>query len=68
MLVLTRKIGESFVIGDSITITVVSSKGGQVRVGIDAPKDLAITRSELGIGKRSESQVLLSKKPDTDPA
>ena len=68
MLVLTRKIGESFVIGDSITITVVSPKGGQVRVGIDAPKDLAITRSELGIGKRSESQVLLTKKPDTDPA
>ena len=68
MLVLTRKIGESFVIGDSITITVVSSKGGQVRIGIDAPKDLAITRSELGIGKRSESQALMTKKPDTDPA
>lgn len=68
MLVLTRKIGESFVIGDSITITVVSSKGGQVRVGIDAPKDLAITRSELGIGKRSENQVLITKKPDKDPA
>jgi len=68
MLVLTRKIGESFVIGDSITITVVSSKGGQVRIGIDAPKDLAITRSELGIGKRSENQVLITKKPDKDPA
>lgn len=68
MLVLTRKIGESFVIGDSITITVVSSKGGQVRIGIEAPKDLAITRSELGIEQRSESRVLLTKKPDTDPA
>ena len=68
MLVLTRKIGESFVIGDSITITVVSSKGWQVRIGIDAPKDLAITRSELGIEQRSEGRALLTKKPDTDPA
>jgi carbon storage regulator len=48
MLILTRKVGESITIGDNVTITVVASKGGQVRIGIDAPKTVSITRSELG--------------------
>ena len=47
MLILTRKVGESITIGDDVTITVVASKGGQVRIGIDAPKSVSITRSEL---------------------
>jgi len=49
MLILTRKVGESITIGDDVTITVVASKGGQVRIGIDAPKSVSITRSELGV-------------------
>ena len=49
MLILTRKVGESIAIGDDVTITVVSTKGGQVRIGIDAPKTVAISRTELTV-------------------
>ena len=47
MLVLTRKVGESFVIGDDITITVVRVVGGGVRIGIEAPNDCMVMRQEL---------------------
>jgi carbon storage regulator len=47
MLVLTRKNGESIEIGDQITITVVKVSGNQVRLGIEAPKDVGIRRSEI---------------------
>lgn len=47
MLVLTRKVGESFVIGDNITITVVRVVGGGVRIGIEAPHDCMVMRQEL---------------------
>ncbi|MEO8493949.1 MAG: carbon storage regulator CsrA [Planctomycetota bacterium] len=48
MLVLTRKVGESFVIGDDITVTVVRVVGGGVRIGIEAPDDCPVMRQELG--------------------
>lgn len=47
MLVLTRKIGDSILIGDSIKIQVVNIKGSQVRLGIDAPKETKIFRQEI---------------------
>lgn len=47
MLVLTRKVGESFVIGDNITVTVVRVAGGGVRIGIEAPEDCTVMRREL---------------------
>ena len=47
MLVLTRKEGEAIAIGDDITITVVSVKGGQVKLGINAPRDVAVHREEV---------------------
>ncbi len=47
MLVLTRKIGEGIVIGDDVTITVVETKGGNVRIGIDAPQSKKIYRQEI---------------------
>ncbi len=47
MLVLTRKIGDSILIGDSIKIQVVNIKGCQVRLGIDAPKETKIFRQEI---------------------
>lgn len=48
MLVLTRKVGESFMIGDKITVTVVRVAGGGVRIGIEAPDDCLVMRRELG--------------------
>ena len=47
MLVLTRKIDESIMIGDSITITVLSISRGNVRIGIDAPREIAVNRDEI---------------------
>ncbi len=47
MLVLTRKLGEGIVIGDDVTITVVEMKGGNVRIGIDAPLEKKIYRQEI---------------------
>ena len=47
MLVLTRKVGESIVIADDIVVTVIEIRGGQVRLGVDAPKEVSIHRSEL---------------------
>ncbi len=47
MLILTRRIGESLVIGDDVTITILAIKGNQIRVGIDAPKHVSVHRQEI---------------------
>jgi len=47
MLILTRKRGETVLIGDDVTVTVLGVKGQQVRIGIDAPKDVEIHREEV---------------------
>ncbi len=47
MLILTRRVGESLMIGDDVTITVLGVKGNQVRVGVNAPKDVAVHREEI---------------------
>lgn len=47
MLILTRRIGETLKIGDDVSVTVLSLKGNQVRIGIDAPKDVAVHREEI---------------------
>jgi carbon storage regulator len=47
MLILTRKVGESIQIGDEVTVTVLGVKGNQVRIGVDAPKDVAVFREEI---------------------
>ena len=47
MLILTRNIGETLCIGDDITVTVLAVQGNQVKIGIDAPKDVAVHREEI---------------------
>lgn len=47
MLILTRRIGETLMVGDEVTVTVLEVKGGQVRIGINAPKDIAVHREEI---------------------
>ncbi len=47
MLILTRRIGETLMIGDDISITVLGVKGNQVRLGVNAPKDVAVHREEI---------------------
>ena len=56
MLVLTRKTGEGIIIGDDIKITIVELKGGGVRVGIDAPRDMKIHRQEVYDRIKQENQ------------
>lgn len=47
MLILTRRVGEKLVIGDNVTVTVLGVKGHQVRIGIDAPRDVMVNREEI---------------------
>lgn len=47
MLILTRKTGESMMIGDNITVTVMGVKGNQIRIGVDAPKEVEVHREEI---------------------
>ena len=57
MLILTRRMGETVMIGDDVTITVLGVKGNQVRVGINAPKTLAVHREEIYERIKRERQI-----------
>ena len=47
MLILTRRVGESLMIGDEVNVTVLGIKGNQVRIGVNAPKEVAVHREEI---------------------
>ena len=56
MLILTRRVGETLMVGDDVTVTVLGVKGNQVRIGVNAPKDVAVHREEIYDRIREESE------------
>jgi len=66
MLILTRRVGETVMIGDDVTITVLGVKGNQVRVGINAPKHVAVHREEIYERiKREQQTEEVTEQPKT---
>ena len=65
MLILTRKVGETIVIGDDIRVSVLSVQGNQVRVGVAAPRDVVVHREEIyeRIQKENEPAPAVANKP-----
>ena len=64
MLILTRRVGEALMIGDDISISVLGVKGNQVRIGIDAPKEVSVHREE--IFKRIKTEELRLVEPEKE--
>jgi carbon storage regulator len=64
MLILTRRVGETLMIGNEVTVTVLGVKGNQVRIGVNAPKDVAVHREEIYERIKREEDYLRSEAPD----
>jgi carbon storage regulator len=67
MLILTRRISESIIIGDDVKLTVLGVKGNQVRIGIDAPKDVSVHREEIYMRIKQEKDGNAPATTPTDP-
>ena len=64
MLILTRRVGETLVIGDEVTVTVLGVKGNQVRIGVNAPRDVTVHREE--IYERIKQEQMSDQDSDND--
>ena len=62
MLILTRRVGETLMIGHDVTVTVLGVKGNQVRIGVNAPKDVAVHREEI------YERIKREEDPDAQPS
>ncbi|NJD31614.1 MAG: carbon storage regulator CsrA [Gammaproteobacteria bacterium] len=63
MLILTRRVGETVMIGNDVTVTVLGVKGNQVRIGVNAPRDVAVHREEIFERIKREEQEGVSGRP-----
>ena len=68
MLILTRRVGETLMIGDEVTVTVLGVKGNQVRIGVNAPKEVAVHREEIYERIKREQQGQEAAVAATGPA
>ncbi|REJ70197.1 MAG: carbon storage regulator [Proteobacteria bacterium] len=64
MLILTRRVDESLVIGDNVTVTILGVKGNQVRIGVYAPSDVTVHREELAQKQDSQEHKLSLHRDD----
>ena len=67
MLILTRRVGETVVIGDDVDVTVLGLKGNQVRLGVKAPREITVHREEIYQRIQRERQNEGNTEPDIDP-